>query len=98
MVARADEAMLLCAPEREAHATPCFGRLLAQSQRRFEHYRRATTIVVDARPFWHAVEMRFSDNQGTIVRVGQHVSSEPLAGHGIDVEAHSGAATGCDFQ
>src|SRR5262245_37054571 len=99
MVARADEATLLCAPEREAHATASLGRPFGQSQRRFEHYRRAATIVVDARPLRHAVEMRTNDDQGTIAiqsRIGQHVSSEPLAGNGIDFEPHSGATTSCD--
>src|SRR5438876_10855099 len=76
MVARANEPALLCTPECEAHATASLGRPLGQSQRRFEHYRRAATIVVDARPLRHAVEMCTNDDQGAIAiksRIGQHV-------------------------
>ncbi len=53
------------------------------SQSSFEHYSRTATIVIDARPLRYAVEMRTNDDQGTIAiksRIGQHVSSEPLAG------------------
>src|SRR5262249_6672710 len=74
---------------------------LANPQRRFEHYSRATTIVVNTRSLRHAVEMRTNDDQGAIAiknRIGQHVLSEPLAGHGIDLEAHSGAVASCDFE
>src|SRR6516164_3253809 len=101
MVAGADEAALLCAPECEAHATAGLRRPLGQSQRRFEHYSRAATIVVDARPLRHAVEMRTNDDEGAIAvkgRVGQHVSSQPLSDHGVDLEAHSGAAASCDIE
>src|SRR5215813_8372009 len=58
MLTRAHEALLLCSPEGETHATACSGRLPRQSQRRFEHRGRAATIIVDARSLQHAVEMR----------------------------------------
>src|SRR5262245_36273356 len=67
MMARADEAALLCTPECEAHAAAGLGRTLGQLQRRFEHCSRTATIVVDARPLRYAVEMRTNDDQGTIV-------------------------------
>src|SRR5262249_54829329 len=92
---------LLCAPECEADTTAGLGRSLGKPQRRFEHYSRATTIVVNTRSLRHAVEMRTNDDQGAIAiknRIGQHVSSEPLAGHGIDLEAHIGAVASCDFE
>src|SRR5436309_1950944 len=50
MATRADEALLLCSPEDEAHASASSDRLPGQSQRRFEHCGRAATIIVDARP------------------------------------------------
>src|SRR3954471_2316630 len=72
-----------------------------QSQRRFEHCSRAATIVVNTRSLRHAVEMRTNDDQGAIAiksRVGQHVSSQPFAGHGVHVETYSGAATSCNVE
>src|SRR5262249_20433893 len=101
MVAGADEAALLCAPECEADASAGLGRSLGQSQRRFEHYSRAATIVVNTRSLRHAVEMRTNDDQGAIAiknRIGQHVSRGPLAGRGTDLGAHSGAGASCDFE
>src|SRR4029077_161116 len=97
----ADQAELLCAPECEAHATAGFGRPLCQPQRRFEHCSRAATIVVNTRSLRHAVEMRTNDDQGAIAikgSVGQHVSSQPLAGYGVYVETYSGAAASCDVE
>src|SRR5262249_57045004 len=90
MLTRAHEALLLCSPEGETHATACSGRLQHQSQRRFEHCGRAATIIVDARSLQHAVEMRTNDNQGTIAtggRVGQYGSAPTPFGHGVDREA-----------
>src|SRR5262249_39802790 len=101
MVAGAEEAALPGAPEGEAAARAGWVRPLGQSQRRFEHYSRAATIVVNTRSLRHAVEMRTNDDQGAIAikgRIGEHVSSEPLAGDGIDLEAHSGAVASCDFE
>ena len=99
MVARADEAALLGAPEREAHAAAVW-RIAGQSQRGFEHRGRAAAIVVDARPLRHAVEMRADDDQGDRSPVGsalgQHVAGRALAGDSVDREAHGGAAVGRD--
>ena len=89
MVARADQTTLFRAPECEAHATP--RRLLRQSQRNFEHGRRAAAVVIDPRPFGHAVEMRTNDDQCTLVvgaRVGNDVSGRALAGDSVDRQAH----------
>src|SRR5262245_11390656 len=101
MVAGADEAALFCAPECEAHAIAGFGRSLCQSQRYLEHCSRAATIVVNTRSLQHAVEMRTNDDQGTSATkssVGQHVSRQPLAGHGVYVETYSGAGASCDIE
>src|SRR5262249_28323639 len=101
MVAGADKAALLCAPECEAQVTAGFGRSLCQSQRRFEHCSRAATIVVNTRSLRHAVEMRTNDDQGAVAirsSVGQHVSSQPLAGYGVYVETYSGAGARCDVE
>src|SRR5262245_24748864 len=101
MAAGTDEAALLCAPECETHATAGLGWALGQSQGRFEHDRRAATVVVDARPLRYAVEMRTNDDQGTIAipsRIGQHVSSQSFAGHGVDLEVNSGAGATCNFK
>src|SRR5262249_7452066 len=101
MVAGADEAALLCAPECEADTTAGLGRSLGQSQRRFEHYSRATTIVVNTRSLRHAVEMRTNNDQGAIAiknRIGRQVSREPVSGRGIALGAHSGAVGSCVFE
>ena len=66
MMAGADETALLCPPECEAYASAGSAWPRGQSQRRLEHYSRTATIVVDAWPLRHAVEMRTNDDQGAI--------------------------------
>src|SRR5262249_19859015 len=94
VVARADQATLLRAPECEAHAPAVLCRLLRQSQRRFEHGRRAAAVVIDPRSLGHAVEVRTNDDQWALVvaaSVGHDVSSRTLAAHSVHRKTYDAA-------
>ena len=87
---RADQALLLGAPEREAHRVG-HRRRPAELHRGLQQRRRPRAVVVDPRPVRHRVQVRAGEHHLVGVAgagLGDHVAAAPLLDRGVQHERH----------